>query len=111
LPWLLDADDMSVAALGGQNVRATFLLRQLGQREGGRLESGTVSAAVLRSGRRATPRKSIPLRRSRSRFATLLAGARWNSGPAARQEPDARFVLGTRSPGQAIRATARLGRW
>jgi hypothetical protein len=32
LPGLLDADEMSVAALGGQNVRAAFLSRQLGQR-------------------------------------------------------------------------------
>ena len=38
LPGLLDTDEMSVAALGGQNVWATFPVRQLGQREGGRPE-------------------------------------------------------------------------
>ena len=32
LPGLLDADKMSVAALGGQNVWAAFLARQFGQR-------------------------------------------------------------------------------
>jgi hypothetical protein len=38
LPDLLDADEMSVIALGGQNVWAAFLARQLGRREDGRPE-------------------------------------------------------------------------
>jgi hypothetical protein len=31
LPGLLDADEMSVAALGGQKIRAVFLARRLGR--------------------------------------------------------------------------------
>jgi len=99
LPGLLDADEMSVAALGGQNVWAAFLVRELGQRAKRGSPSGTVLATVLLSGSiRQLRSKSIHSHRSerisdrrqpvriRSRIAAMADGG---SMPSARSSASA----------------------